>query len=237
MICCAFSGTLVAVFKIQPMIATLILFTAGRSIAYAINGAASPKLYDVITRQIGSFILGVPIQTPIFIVAAFIVIFVLIFKFTNIRLYTETVGINAKSARLNGINPVAIKILAFVILGFCVGAAGFISACRMQRVEHLGLLSGIEMDAILAVAIGGNALSGGRFTVAGSIIGAYTIETLTRTLLRIQVDPEAIRVYKAVFIIVLMVASSPVVKAHVLAAFNRIIKQFARKAQSEKEVA
>ena len=217
MLCGAFNGALVAIFKIQPMIATLILFTAGRSIAYAVNGAASPKLYDVYTRQIGSFISGVPIQTPIFIVALFIIIFLLIFKFTNLRLYTEAVGINGKSARLNGINPVAVKMLAFIILGFCVAAAGFISTCRMQRIDHLGILGGIEMDAILAVAIGGNALGGGKFSVAGSVIGAYTIELLTKTLLRMpQVDTEAIKVYKAAFIIVLMVASSPVIKDRIV---------------------
>jgi len=212
MLCGALNGTLVAVFRIQPMIATLILFTAGRSVAYWINGTASPKLYDDFTRQIGSFISGVPIQTPIFIVILFLIIFALIFKFTNIRLYIESVGINQKSARLNGINPIAVKLAAYVALGFCVAAAGFISTCRMQRLDHLGILNGIEMDAILAVAIGGNALSGGKFSITGSVIGAYTIELLTKTLLRMQVDTNAIKVYKAVFIILLMLASSPTVK-------------------------
>ena len=237
MLCGAFNGALVAVFKIQPMIATLILFTAGRSIAYAINGAASPKLYDDFTRQIGSFISGVPIQTPIFIVAFYIIIFILIFKFTNLRLYTEAVGINEKSARLNGINTIVIKLLAFVILGFCVAAAGFISTCRMQRIDHLGILGGIEMDAILAVAIGGNALSGGKFSVTGSVIGAYTIELLTKTLLRMQVDTEAIKVYKAAFIILLMVASSPVVKEQVIKLTGRLRKSHKKELIATKEEA
>ena len=224
MLCDAFNGALVAVFKIQPMIATLILFTAGRSVAYWINGTASPKLYDELTRQIGSFISGVPIQTPIFIVLIYLIIFFLLFRFTNLRLYMEAVGINGKAARLNGINPIAIKLLAYVILGFCVAAAGFISTCRMQRLDHLGILSGIEMDAILAVAIGGNALSGGKFSVAGSVIGAYTIELLTKTLLKMQVDPSAIKVYKAVFIILLMLASSPVVKDNVVKLVKHLRK-------------
>ena len=224
MLCGAFNGALVAVFKIQPMIATLILFTAGRSVAYAINGAASPKLYDDFTRQIGSFISGVPIQTPIFIVVIYIIIFVLIFKLTNLRLYTEAVGINGKSACLNGINTIAIKLLTFVLLGFCVAAAGFISTCRMQRIDHLGILGGIEMDAILAVAIGGNALGGGKFSVTGSVIGAYTIELLTKTLIRMQIDTEAIKVYKAVFIILLMVASSSVVKEHAIKLIGNLRK-------------
>jgi simple sugar transport system permease protein len=210
----AFNGSLVAIFKIQPMIATLILFTAGRSIAYGINGGASPKLFDSITKQIGTFFPGVPVPTPIFIVLLYIIGFFLLLKFTNLRLYAESVGINQKASRLNGLNPGAVKILAYVLLGLCVAAAGLINTCRMQRLDHLGILSGIEMDAILAVAIGGNALSGGKFSIAGSVIGAYTIETLNMTLLRLRVDPEPIKAYKAIFIILLMLASSPVVKEY-----------------------
>ena len=211
----AFNGSLVAVFRIQPMIATLIMFTAGRSIAYGINGGASPKLFDNITKQIGTFFSGVPIPTPIFIVLIYIIGFSLLIKFTNLRLYVESVGINQKASRLNGLNTVVIKIMAYVLLGICVAAAGLINTCRMQRIDHLGILGGIEMDAILAVAIGGNALSGGKFSIVGSIIGAYVIETLNMTLLRLRVDPEPIKAYKAAFIILLMLFSSPVVKEFV----------------------
>jgi len=222
LVCCivamlfgAFNGALVAVFRIQPMIATLILFTAGRSIAYGINGGASPKLFDDITKQIGTFFIGIPIPTPIFIVIIYIIGFALLLKFTNLRLYAESVGINEKAARLNGLNPVAIKILTYVLLGLCVAAAGLINTCRMQRLDHLSLLSGIEMDAILAVAIGGNVLGGGKFSIIGSIVGAYTIEILNMTLYRLRVEPEPIKAYKAIFIILLMLASSPVVKEFV----------------------
>ena len=215
MLCGVFNGILVAKFKIQPMIATLIMFTSGRSIAYAINGGASPKVFDDITRQLGSFIDGSPVPSPVFIVILYGLIFFLIFKFTNLKLYVQAIGINEKSARLNGINPTAIKILTFVLLGFCVAGAGVINACRMQRVDHMAILGGIEMDAILAVAIGGNLLSGGKFTVIGSIIGAYTIETLNVTLLRLGVLPEPIKVYKATFIILLMLLSSPVLKSYI----------------------
>jgi len=212
MLCGVFNGILVARFKIQPMIATLIMFTSGRSIAYAINGGASPKVFDDFTLQIGGFIHGVPVPTPIFIVLLYGLTFFLIFRFSNLRLYVQSIGINEKSAYLNGINPDVIKILTFVITGFCVAGAGVINACRMQRVDHLAILGGIEMDAILAVAIGGNLLSGGKFSITGSIIGAYTIETLNVTLLRLGVLPEPIRVYKATFIILLMVLSSPAIK-------------------------
>ena len=222
MLCGLFNGALVARFKIQPMIATLIMFTSGRSIAYAINGGASPLIFDSVTMQIGSFIHGVPVPTPVFIVMLYGLVFFLIFKFTNLRLYVQSIGINEKSAYLNGINPTAIKILTFVIIGFCVAGAGVINACRVQRVDHLAILGGIEMDAILAVAIGGNLLSGGKFSIIGSMIGAYTIETLNVTLLRLGVLPEPIKVYKATFIILLMVLSSPVVKSHITQMWSRL---------------
>lgn len=225
MLCGVFNGTLVAKFRIQPMIATLVMFTAGRSIAYGINGGASPKLFDDLTNSIGNFFPGVPIPTPIFIVLIFGVIFFLVFKFTNLRLYTQSVGINEQSARLNGLNPVAIKMLTYVILGVCVAGAGVISTCRMQRLDHLAILNGIEMDAILAVAIGGNALSGGKFSIMGSVIGAYTIETLNKTLLRLGVEPEPIKLYKATFIIILMFATSPGVKSFISKQWNNLFKK------------
>jgi simple sugar transport system permease protein len=224
MLCGLFNGFLVARMGIQPMIATLIMFTSGRSLAYAVNGGASPKVFDDITLQIGSFIHGVPVPTPVFIVMLYGLIFFFIFKFTNLRLYVQSVGINEKSARLNGINPTAIKILTFAIIGFCVAGAGVINACRMQRVDHLAILGGIEMDAILAVAIGGNLLSGGKFSIVGSMIGAYTIETLNVTLLRLGVLPEPIRVYKATFIILLMILSSPVFRSYIAELQTRLFR-------------
>jgi Ribose/xylose/arabinose/galactoside ABC-type transport systems, permease components len=210
----AFNGTLVAIFKVQPMVATLILFTAGRSIAFLIDGRLSPVLANRLTSEIGSVIPGVPLQTPIILTVVFIVLFAVLLRATNLKLYSQSVGINQKAARLNGINPVRIKLLTYMILGVCTAVAGFIAVTKAGRHDSVNLLKFVEMDAILAVAIGGNALSGGKFSIAGSIIGAYTIEVLNRTLLRLEVDPEAIKAFKAVFIIILMVVSSPVVREY-----------------------
>jgi simple sugar transport system permease protein len=210
----AFNGTLVSIFKVQPMVATLILFTAGRSVAFLIDGRLSPILANDLTGQLGSVIPGVPIQTPIILTAIFIALFALLMKTTNLKLYSQSVGINEKAARLNGINPVRIKFLTYMILGICSAVAGFIAVTKAGRHDSVNLLKFVEMDAILAVAIGGNALGGGKFSITGSIIGAYTIEVLNRTLLRLEVDTETIKAFKAVFIIILMVIASPVVRAY-----------------------
>jgi galactofuranose transport system permease protein len=207
-----FNGILIARFNVQPMVATLILFTAGRSIAFLIDGRLSPILANDLTGQIGSVIPGVPIQTPIILTAVFIALFSVLLKTTNLKLYSQSVGINQKAARLNGIDPVRIKFLTYMILGVCSAVAGFIAVNKAGRHDSVNLLKYVEMDAILAVAIGGNALSGGKFSIAGSIIGAYTIEVLNRTLLRLEVDTETIKAFKAAFIIILMVIASPVVR-------------------------
>lgn len=208
----SFNGMLVSVFKIQPMIATLILYTCGRSIAYWINGGATPTISSPITGAIGSFIPGVLIPTPVIIVAAMFLLFMLAFRFTTLGLYTQTVGINQSAARLNGINTTLIKLLSFIILGFCVAVAGCIGVCRLQLINHETLLLDIEMDTILAVAIGGNNLGGGKFRIGGSIIGAYVIQMLTTTLYAMKVPSTDVKAYKAIVIVLLVVIGSPVVK-------------------------
>ena len=218
----AFNGILVSVFKVQPMIASLILFTGGRSIAFMIDGKLSPILANDISNQIGTVIPGVPIQTPIILTVVFIVLIAVLFKTTNLRLYVETVGINPNAARLNGINPKKVVFLTFLIMGICTAVAGFIAVNKAGRHDSVNLLKLIMMDAILAVAIGGNPLGGGKFSITGSIIGAYTIEMLNRTLLRLEIEPAMIKVFKAIFIIILMVVASPVVRVFVRKALERV---------------
>ena len=208
-----FNGTLVSVFKIQPMIATLILYTCGRSIAYWINGGATPTVGSPIITAIGSFIPGIPIPTPVIIVVIVAVIFRLVFRFTSLELFTQSVGINGSAARLNGINATGIKLLSFIILGLCVAVAGCIGVCRLGLINHETLLLDVEMDTILAVAIGGNNLGGGKFRISGSIIGAYVIQMLTITLYAMKVSSTDVKAYKAIVVIILVVIGSPVVKS------------------------
>jgi simple sugar transport system permease protein len=208
----AFNGALVAVFKIQPMVATLILYTAGRYIAYWINGGVLPIVSEPQFKYLGNFIPGAPVPTPVFIAAFCMVVMALALRFTNLGLYTQAVGINEKSARLNGLNPVFIKFLAYVIMGLCVAVAALIKVSRNATINHTTIAADIEMDAILAVAIGGNALGGGKFSMTGSVIGAYTIQALMTTLYAAGVSSDSLKAFKAIVILVIVVASSPVVK-------------------------
>ncbi len=220
-----FTGMLVSFFNIQPMIASLILFTAGRPIAYWINGGATPTVESPIVNYIGSFFPGIPIPSPILIVIVFGIAVTLALRFTNLGLYTQTVGINERAARLNGINPIFIKLLAFLMLGVCAAIAGSINVCRIGLINHETILIDIEMDAILAVAIGGNALSGGKFKLAGSVIGAYIIQALTITLYAMRVSSTAVKAYKAIVIIAIVVLGSPVVQQYAMQLRNRLFRK------------
>ena len=231
MLCGLFNGILVAGFRIQPMIATLILLTAGRPIAYWINGGATPTVESPLLGYIGKFIPGSPIPTPILIVVVFAIFVSLILRLTNLGLYTQAVGINEKSARLNGINAFGMKILSFMLLGVCVSIAGTIGVSRMGLINHETMLLDIEMDAILAVAIGGNSLSGGKFSITGSVLGAYIIQALTITLYAMKVPSTAVKAYKAVVIIAIVALGSPVVQSYFKRLRDQIFPQVSAKTE------
>lgn len=219
----AFNGVLVAYFKIQPMVATLILFTAGRSIAAWINNNELPIVNDKTFTYFGGFFPGIPVPAPFFIALACIIVIALVLKFTNLGLYTQSVGINSSSSRLNGLNPEFIKFLSFVILGICVAVAGFIKVSRLSSINYSVIAKDIEMDAILAVALGGNALSGGKFNMWASVLGAYVIQFLTTTLYKLKVESNALSAYKAVVVIVLVVLSAPLVREKISCLFKKLM--------------
>ena len=217
----AFNGVLVAVFNIQPMVATLILYTAGRSIAAWINNNELPIITEPTFTYFGGFIPGIPIPTPFFLAVLCIIITMLVLKFTTLGLYTQAVGINASSSRLNGLNPTFIKWLSFVLLGLCVAVVGLIKTSRLSTINYSVIAKDIEMDAILAVALGGNVLSGGKFNIMASIVGAYVIQFLTTTLYKFNVSSDALPAYKAIVVILLVVFSAPTVKDKLLKVMKK----------------
>lgn len=220
----AFNGILVAYLKIQPMVATLILYTAGRSIAAWINNNQLPIVKEARFSYFGNFIPGIPIPTPFFIAVICMIIVALVMKFTNLSLYVQAVGINEHSSKLNGLNPKFIKFITFVILGLCVAVAGLLKVSRISTINYSVVAKDIEMDAILAVALGGNALSGGKFNIWASVLGAYVIQFLTTTLYKFQVQSTALPAYKAVVVILLVVLSAPVVREK-LSQFGKKLKK------------
>ena len=150
-------------------------------------------------------------------------------RFTNLGLYAQAVGVNEKSARLNGLNPERIKFITYVILGLCVAVAGFIKVSRLSSINYSVIAKDIEMDAILAVALGGNALNGGKFNIAASVLGAYVIQFLTTTLYKFNVQSDALSAYKAVVVILLVVLSAPIVRERLSKLWKMLTKPKASK--------
>ena len=104
-----------------------------------------------------------------------------------------------------------------------VGLEYFLPLCRDDRLAD-GILQSLcrQMDAILAVALGGNALSGGKFNMGSSILGAYVIQFLTTTLYKFNVASAALPAYKAVVVIALVVLSAPLVRTKLSAFWKKI---------------
>jgi len=211
-ICGAFNGFMVAYLKIQPMIASLILYTSGRSIAKVITHGQTVYIMNPVFKYLGVQIPGVPIRTTIIVTVGMILIILLLVKGTSFGLFIKSIGVNSSAAYLVGLNSPLIKFVTFIICGILAGVAGLVGSSGVGSVNAGELGMGIELDAILAVALGGNMLGGGKFSITGSVIGAYTIQTITTTLYAMSVRADQLYVFKAVIILIIIVVSSDVFK-------------------------
>ncbi len=211
-LCGAFNGFLVAYMNIQPMVATLILWSAARALALMLcnNMIVYVRLDEF--KVFGAF--TGPIPTPILIAAACILVMTLVLKFTAVGTYVQSVGINKKAARIAGFDSARIILLCYTICGLFAGIAGITQTSRIYSADTNNIGLNLEMDAILAVALGGNSLGGGKFNLAGSVIGAYTIQAITTTLLARGVSPAEAPVFKAIIVILIVVIQAPPVKSY-----------------------
>ena len=226
-LCGAFNGFMVAYLKIQPMIASLILYTSGRSIAKVITHGQTVYIMNPVFKYLGVQIPGVPIRTTIIVTAAIILLVVLIVRGTSLGLFIKSVGVNSSAAYLVGLSSQFIKLITFIICGILAGVAGLVGSSGVGSVNAGELGLGIELDAILAVALGGNMLGGGKFSIAGSVIGAYTIQAITTTLYAMSVRADQLYVFKAIIIIFIIVVSS--------AVFKETVRKFAGKIYKNKQ--
>lgn len=208
-----FNGVLVSISSIQPIVATLILCMAGCSIAVWINNNELPIVADRSFTYFGGFVPGIPIPTPSFLAAVYIVITVLILKFTSSRSCIQAVGISSDSSRLNELNPTFIKWLGFMILGLCVVVVTPIKTNHLSVISYLMIARDIEMDMILIVVLDGNVLSDSKFNITASILRTYATQFLTTTLCRFNVSSDVFPTYKIMVVILLVVIGTPAIKA------------------------
>lgn len=212
-LCGAFNGALVAFLKIQPMVATLILFSAGRAIGLLLCNSSIVYVNVESFKFFGGYCWIFP--TPILITALCIAVTALVLKFTALGTYVQAVGINKNAARISGYKSAAIIFVCYILCGLFAGIAGITATSRIYSADTNNIGLNLEMDAILAVALGGNSLGGGRFRLSGSIIGAYTIQAITTTLFALGVSTAQSPVFKAIIVILIVTIQSPTVKAYI----------------------
>ena len=202
-----FNGTLVAAFGLQPIVATLILMVAGRGAAQLITNGQIPTFEHPAFEFLGSgFLFGLPF--PLILAIVILIVLVALVRGTALGLLIEAVGNNPVAARLAGVQAGGVKLLAYVLSALLAGIAGLIATADIKAadVNNTGLY--LELDAILATAIGGTSLAGGRFYLGGTVIGALVIQTLTTTVLARGIAPELTLVIKAVVVVALCLMQS-----------------------------
>jgi len=201
------NGTLVSVGGLQPIVATLILMVLGRGVALSITGGNPIPVSQSGLLYLGrGFFLGLP--ASLWLVAAFFAGTSLLCRKTATGLFVEAVGDNETASRISGVSTRMVKLLVYAFCSVCAAVASLITIGDIGRVEPDRLGQLLELDAITAVVVGGTVLTGGRFSLAGSIIGAVLIQTLTTTLIRQGMSSDVAPVPKALAILAVCLLQS-----------------------------
>jgi galactofuranose transport system permease protein len=207
-LCGLWNGFLVAVLRIQPIVATLILMVAGRGIAQLITEG---RIVTFTSPQLAWFgngsILGIP--APVAITLGMLVLTLILVRGSALGVLIEATGANARASELSGIGTSAVTIAAYVWCGLCSSVAGVIAAADILGADANNAGLWLELDAILAVVIGGTSLFGGRFSVILAVLGALTIQAMNTGILLSGYRPELNLVVKAVVVIAVLLLQSP----------------------------
>ncbi len=210
-LCGLWNGLLVAYVRIQPMVGTLILMIAGRGIAQLITNGVRIQIFYEPYAFIGQGWIVLPFS--LYIVAFVFIIAWLLTRKTAVGLFIESVGINSRSSFYSGIEEKRIKLLAYTFCGLCAGIAGLVASSNIKTSDAFNIGMTNELDAILAVVIGGTLMSGGRFSLFASIVGAWVIQAITTSMYAIGVPAFALQAIKGVVVIFVILLYSEQVRS------------------------
>lgn len=206
------NGFLVSRLKIQAMVATLILMTSGRGIAQLLTDGQIITVYYKPFSYIGGVIPGFMLPTSMIIALLMILLVLFLDRKTSIGLMIQSVGINQTASRYAGVKVTLVLFAVYVFSGFCAGTAGLIESSLIRAADANNAGLNMEMDAILAVTLGGTLMVGGRYYIGGTIIGAITIQTLTTTMYSIGVPSDILPAIKAIVILLIITIQSQTFK-------------------------
>jgi len=222
-LCGLWNGLLVVKVGMQPIIATLILMVAGRGVAQLVSDGQILTIYYAPYAFLGGgFLLGLPFA--LFVVAAVFVVLKLLLDRTALGLFVRAIGHNPLAAHVAGVRARAITLSLYVFSGFCAGLAGLLVSSNVASADANNAGQLLELDAILAVALGGSALTGGRFSLAGSLVGALIIQALTTTIYAIGVPPQVNLVVKALLVLAVLLLQTPEFRARLRALVTRPLR-------------
>jgi simple sugar transport system permease protein len=194
--------------------ATLILMVAGRGIAQLIaDGQIITIYYTPFFFLGGGYLLGLPFS--LFVAGTVFLLLYLAVTRTALGLFIQAVGINPTAALVAGVQARRLILYCYAFCGLCAGMAGLLISSNVKSADGNNAGQLLELDAILAVTLGGTALTGGRFSLAGSVVGALIIQTLTYAIYSLGVPPEINLVVKAVVVFLVMLLQSAEFRAMV----------------------
>ena len=212
-ICGLWNGVLVSYMRIQPMVATLILMISGRGIAQLITNGVRVQITYAPYAYIGQGWVVLPFS--LYIVAFIFALTWLLTRKTAIGMFIESVGTNFRSSFFSGIDEKRIKLVVYTFCGFCAGIAGLIASSNIKTSDANNLGFATELDAILAVVIGGTSMAGGRFSLLASMIGALVMQAITQSMYAMGVPAFALQAIKAVVVILVILLYSEQVRGFV----------------------
>ena len=195
------NGLFITRLRLQPIVATLVLYIAGRGIAQVMTGGQLQSFNRPDFAYIG---LGRPFGIPFQVILMLLIVAITywVVRRTVFGRYVLAVGGNETAARLSGVPVNRVKLAVYTISGLLAGLAGLIVIAINTSSDANQVGQGMELDAIAAVAVGGTLLSGGRAQVLGTLFGALIIQLIRFTLLAKGVPDAAALVVKAAIIII-----------------------------------
>ena len=210
--CGLWNGFLVAVLEIQPFVATLILMVAGRGFAQLITEGQIITFVSEGFAAIGggSFLM---LPMPVVIAIVMLIVTHLIVRYTALGLFIESIGANVRSSAYAGIGTRVVTIAVYMWCSLCAAIAGLIVTADIRGADANNAGLWLELDAILAVVIGGTSLFGGRFSLGLSVVGALIIQAMNTGILLSGYPPEYNLIVKAIVVLAVLLAQSPVLSA------------------------
>jgi galactofuranose transport system permease protein len=202
------NGALVTFIRLQPIVATLVLLVAGRGLAQVLTTDQKIRFQSPVFDSLATgSTLSLP--NPLLLAAAAALITLLLVRFTIAGLYIQAIGDNPRAARLCGLPIHRIHLFVYSVSGLCAALAGMLAAGEISEADVAGAGLYMELDAILAVVIGGTRLSGGRPCVVGAALGALIIQTLSVMLQMRGIPTEHGLVLKAVIALAICLPQAP----------------------------